>query len=94
MTDYNGFPFNTEPQPEFYRAGTNVRDIKHFDRGTKVTVKCIHHPEIQYRTKEWGRSNEFPANEHTQRAELGIDVMECDHKFRDDVWVLAEDYEA
>lgn len=75
-----------------YPIGTNVNDIKNFDRGIKVHVRCLFHPEVQYMTKQWGVSNVFPANEHTKRAEFGIDEMECDHKFRDDVWVTASVY--
>lgn len=75
-----------------YPVGTNVRDIECFDRGIKVVFGCKEHTGIQYMCKEPFTSNVFPANEHTRWAEFGTEVMECEHKFSDDVWVTVRPY--
>lgn len=75
-----------------YPVMTPVQDIRFADRSIKIEFMCRYHQNIRYRTKEWGVSNVFPANEHTQMAEFGIEPMECNHTFKDDVWVLAFPY--
>ena len=76
-----------------FKKGTKIQDVTTFDRGIKVEFHCTEHPEIVYRSKDPWCSSWFPANQ------AAIDIHNgapdpCDHKLaRDDVWVLAEDYE-
>lgn len=75
-----------------YPIGTNVHDVVCHDRSTKLVFGCKDHPAIQYMSKQPFSSNCFPANEHTKRAEFGIEDMECDHKFSADVWFTVAEY--
>ena len=75
-----------------FAKGTNVRDVTTFDRSIKVEFHCKEHPGPVYRSKEPSWSSWFPSNQEAIDIHNGAPDP-CDHKFRDDVWVLAEDYE-
>lgn len=75
-----------------YPEGTNIRNIKSFNRGIKVMFHCVEHPQYDYMSKDPFCSQMFPANEAAQRASFGIDKDECNHKLRDDVWVTSSVY--
>jgi hypothetical protein len=78
-----------------YPVGTNIRDISGWDRGTKAIFECKEHPGIHFMSKQPSCSNWFPANKAAQDIEFGITKEDpCPHKVRDDVWVLAAEYEA
>jgi hypothetical protein len=76
-----------------YPIGTNIRSINHFDRGIKVVFASKHHPQYEYMSKEPGRSQWFPANEAARLLQWG-ESDECPHRFGDDVWVTAREYES
>lgn len=79
---------------ETYPTGTNVREIKNFDRSIKVHFQCKEHPGPVYASKEPGWSSWFPANEQARDIDWGKTPDPCNHFRRDDVWVTASEYTA
>lgn len=74
-----------------YPAGTNVRNIKEFNRGIKVRFACKEHPQYEYVSKDPFTSQMFPANEAAQAIQWGK-KDECSHTLRDDVWFTTSEY--
>ena len=76
-----------------FPKGTNIREVTGWDRSIKAVFECKMHPGIHYMSKQPSCSNWFPANEPARALQWGTPDP-CDHRSTDDVWVLAEDYEA
>jgi len=77
-----------------YPKGTNISEIRHFDRSTKVTFACSEHMEIHYRSKDPFSSNWFPANELANQIGFGIEEDPCAHTFKNHgEWLTTEDYD-
>lgn len=52
----------TTTAPTLYVPGMPVRDIRHYDRSTKVRFKCQTHPANEWRSKDPYVSSWFTAN--------------------------------
>jgi hypothetical protein len=76
-----------------YAVGTNVRDIREFDRSIKVIFHCTEHPEFHYMSKQPSCSQWFPANEASRELQWGKEDP-CPHTAKDDVWVTVHEYES
>lgn len=71
------------PQPiAVYPAGTEMSDVKHFDRSMKVLFHCPNHPEAVYASKDPYVSNWFSA--------AGSGVCNCHIPTGD--YIVHEDY--
>lgn len=76
-----------------YPVGTDVRDVRGWDRGIKAIFECKDHPGIHYASKQPAISTWFPANQEA------IDIQNgkpdpCPHNIKTGTWVLAREYEA
>ena len=66
------------PEPvAVYPVGTRIGDVKHFDRGQKVTFHCPKHPVKHFASKDPFSSTWFDAGK-----EFG-DMVDCDCNTRD-----------
>lgn len=77
-----------------YPVGTNIREVRGWDRGTKAVFECKEHPGIHYMSKQPSCSNWFPANKEAIDIADGMKPDPCPHTTSSDVWVLAREYEA
>lgn len=75
-----------------YPAGTNIREVRGWDRSIKAIFECKEHPGIHYMSKQPGCSHWFPANRAAEDISSGSDP--CPHNVSSDTWVLVHDYEA
>lgn len=86
-------PEPTQPKTKTYPAGTNIREVRGWDRSTKAIFECKEHPGIHYMSKQPSCSNWFPANKAAQDLQWG-QPDPCPHNAASDVWVLVAEYEA
>jgi hypothetical protein len=74
-----------------YPAGTPIKDVQHFDRGTKVIIRCKEHPQWLYASKDPYVSNWFPADRVTADAECR-GTVDCIHTLNSGTYEVAVDY--
>jgi len=65
-----------------YPAGTPIEDVRHFDRGDKVIIRCKDHPQWLYASKDPYVSQWFPADRATVEAQQQGLLDECQHTLR------------
>jgi hypothetical protein len=75
-----------------YPKGTNIWEVRGWDRSTKAIFECKEHPGMHYMSKQPSCSHWFPANEAAVAARTGTDP--CPHNAASDTWVLVYDYTA
>lgn len=77
---------STEPIAT-YPVGTKIKDVRHFDRSTKVVFSCPDHLENKWASKDPNCSSWFPA---TREMSLGGD---CSCKVEVGDMVVTETYQ-
>lgn len=76
-----------------YPIGTNLRDIKTFDRSTKVVFACTNHPDIHFMSKDPFCSNWFPGNQLSEDIDWGKVADPCSDTFKTHAgWVTVTEY--
>lgn len=76
-----------------YHIGTDIRDIRSFDRSEKVHFGCALHPEIQFRSKDPFVSQWFPGNATTSDLEFQGKVDEvCPCTLKNGIWTTVSLY--
>lgn len=76
-----------------YPVGTDIREIRSFDRSEKVTFNCALHPEIAFRSKDPFVSQWFPGNDFTSKCEFEGTVDEhCPCTLKNGIWLTTQEY--
>ena len=76
-----------------YPAGTDIKDMNYFDRGTKVIFHCALHPDAVFMSKDPFASQWFPANKVTSEAEFSGRINElCPCTLKNGIWLTSFEY--
>lgn len=68
-----------------YPKGLAVNKVSNWDRSTKGSFHCVHHPDKVWRSKDPFASAWFPVDE--------TKPDDCDHTLLDGTFVLSEPYD-